>query len=464
MMRWAFLVGAVWAALSSGAGCSAGRSDPCSGPPCSNEGDSICQGSQVMRCAWAYGDGYDEPACQALVWQAGSDCDDIDDAECSAGACVREEGRCPQGSLGFCENGAVQKCHGDRLLAQTEGCETQGLTCFDVDRPEGETDGVCALRNEPCIDQTNPSGLECQGNMFVDCSDGYPIYEHACAENERCSEQSGLPECGLTLPCPDDGTNLCSNDQVYGCLLSSTPTVLRDCRTTGAVCTSFEGNAFCSSRPEGPPAPSFVAIAGGTFAMGPRGMTHDVTVNGFAMMDREATVGAYAGCIRAGSCTPPDMSGFFCNQYDIPHWELDADLPMVCIDREQADAFCSFLGARLPFESEWEFAMRNGGEDVLFPWGADAMSCEHAIVSGSAASGCDRREAWPGCSRDDDRTSAGICDLAGNVRELVVSDTFLGATYARGASGDSGSEAHLREPAGSTEPGHDRFVGFRCVR
>jgi len=464
MMRWAFLALAVWPALAAGTGCSSGSSYPCSGTPCSNEGENTCQGSEVLHCTLVVSDGYDEPACQALVWRPYTDCDDADDAECSAGACVREEGRCPEGSLGFCDNGALQKCHGDRLLARTEDCGTQGLTCFDVDRPGGEADGVCALRNEPCVDQTDSHGLECQGNTYVICDDGYPTYERACGENERCSEQSGLPECGLALPCPPDETNLCSNDQVYGCQVSSTPTVRRDCRATGAVCTSVEGRSLCSLRPEGPPAPTFVAIAGGTFAMGPRGVTHEVTVNGFEMMDREVTVGAYTGCVRAGSCTPPDMSGFYCNQYDVPHWDLDADLPIVCIGTEQAAAFCSFLGARLPFESEWEFAMRNGGEDVLFPWGADAISCDHAIVSGSQDSGCDRREPWPGCSRDDDRTSAGICDLAGNVREFVLNETLPGATFARGASGESGAAAQLREPAQSTEFGHDTFVGFRCAR
>lgn len=153
-----------------------------------------------MRCAWVSREDYDEPGCRALVWLQSSDCDDVDGAECSAGACVREAGRCPEGSLGFCANGAVQKCLGDRLLARTEDCGTQGLTCFDVDRPEGETDGVCALRNEPCIDQTFWHGLECQGNTYVECQYGYPIFERACGENERCSEQSGLPECGVSLP------------------------------------------------------------------------------------------------------------------------------------------------------------------------------------------------------------------------------------------------------------------------
>jgi formylglycine-generating enzyme required for sulfatase activity len=401
---------------------------------------------------WGGGGYEDLPSCEATVWVEISDCDDYEDAECAAGACVLEEGRCPQGSIGFCQDGVARGCHGDRLLAWSQDCESEGLTCFSVERPEGAMDGVCSIRDEPCRDQTRAYDLECQGDTFVECQDGYPTSEHACAQDERCLESDGFPECGLTLPCPVDGSNLCANDKVYSCEYSTTPTALRDCRETNGVCTTVAGQALCSLQPGGPAAPTFVPIAGGTFAMGPRESTHEETVDDFQLMDREVTLGAYAGCVQSGACPPPGTNGAYCSFSDL---EFDADLPVTCIEQADADAFCRYVGGRLPLQSEWEFAMRGGGADVLHPWGDDTPTCDLAIMRGDGVIGCGREEPWPGCSRNADRTSAGICDLAGNVREWT-------ANGVHGGSAESSAPFNLRTLSAYGQPG--RFVGFRCAR
>ena len=92
---------------------------------------------------------------------------------------------------------------------------------------------------------------------------------------------------------------------------------------------------------------------------------------------------------------------------------LPGDEPVVQVCRHEAEAWCRWAGRRLPMESEWEFAARNGGREDRYPWG-DAMP--------SRAPGLDYRLERPACAPDPAPAPSGLAMMIGGVWEWTASD------------------------------------------
>jgi formylglycine-generating enzyme required for sulfatase activity len=203
---------------------------------------------------------------------------------------------------------------------------------------------------------------------------------------------------------------------------------------------------------------------------------HRVTVASFQMGKSEVTVGQYRRCVQAGSCTAPDTGGN-CN------WgkSVREDHPVNCVDWDQARAFATWAGARLPSEAEWEYAARSGGRSQTYPWGDEAPTCSRAVMD-DGGTGCGRKSTWPVCSKAAGNTAQGLCDMAGNVWEWVQDwyhDTYAGAPtdgsawesptgssrVARGGSWNFDAWILRASSRNWGRPGNRRsYLGFRLVR
>lgn len=164
----------------------------------------------------------------------------------------------------------------------------------------------------------------------------------------------------------------------------------------------------------------WVKIEGGTFEMGSRTgekdeqPVHLVQVNRFEISKTEVTVAQYRACVDAGVCSEPDAE-------DDCNWAESGreDHPINCVNWEQAKAFASWVGARLPTEAEWEYAARSQGQAHTYPWGNAQALCDYAVMD-DGGKGCGQYRTWPVCSKTRGNTEQGLCDMAGNVWEWVA--------------------------------------------
>jgi len=269
--------------------------------------------------------------------------------------------------------------------------------------------------------------------------------------------------------------------------------------------------AATAPAPAAAPPPGMVWIPGGEFSMGcadPRGIPHGgpdpmrdarpihrVSVDGFWIDRTEVTNARFAAFVAAtgyvtvaerkpriedfpgapaenlvpGSLvfTPPAEPVPLSNHYSWwqyvpgadwrhptgPDSSIDGhdDDPVVQIAHEDATAFATWAGARLPTEAEWEFAARGGLAGAPYPWGSDFWPGGRPMANtwqgrfpyeNTAADGF----VGPAPVGSFPANASGLHDVSGNVWEWC-SDWYRHDTYAV----DAGHGAVTRDPSGPAE-------------
>ncbi|HTV24597.1 MAG TPA: SUMF1/EgtB/PvdO family nonheme iron enzyme [Polyangiaceae bacterium] len=229
----------------------------------------------------------------------------------------------------------------------------------------------------------------------------------------------------------------------------------------------------------------------------------------FCLGRTEVTVAEYEHCRERGACSAAVLGG------DAPEARLSPELrphaqdvyasqcnagqdgrarhPINCVTYQQANAYCTAAGGRLPTEAEWDLAAR-GSEQRAFPWGDAPPDATRLNACGSEC------KAWYGelqldsvfdgimYDADDGfagtapvgnyaagATRDGVYDLLGNVAEWTATAVDFGqareaapaggAYVVRGGSFVSGLDGEGRPASRSylAADARGRGVGFRCA-
>ncbi|MBM4290482.1 MAG: hypothetical protein FJ138_02785 [Deltaproteobacteria bacterium] len=381
-----------------------------------------CNGDQLQVCALS-GDEWETLACpsgQLCVTEG-------DESACRAaprcGNGVREgsEG-CDDGNVltESCAYGEAQCQVCDALCALVPGGGV--AVCGDgvVNGPEAcdETSPPCVYGDAACVAcvacQWVPGERELCGDGVVNGVDGV----------EACDEVSppcayGDAACVACVACqwvPGE-RELCGDGVVNG------PEECDGQWFCGADCRF---RAPCASSEGGCPDVTWVKIEGGRFFMGDEAISYArpvVEVNieyDYHLSRSEVTVAQYMRCVEAGGCSLP-TPGAGCL------WGAAyADHPINCVTTLQMGAFARWVGATLPSEAEWEFAAQSRAPQRRYPWGDEvvvdgsdpvASLCQRGSFSGSPS--C-RGGISPVCSFPLGMSEQGLCDLMGNLEELVL--------------------------------------------
>ena len=151
---------------------------------------------------------------------------------------------------------------------------------------------------------------------------------------------------------------------------------------------------------------------------------HQVQLDAFCIDKYEVSLKRYEDCVDDGVCSPDGLEHeqrevqTVVNHYPDECWPDRG----VCDDHAvnaknyfQAQAYCSYIGARVCTEAEWERAASGPGPDKpQHPWGDDAPTTELVNIPSTGSGYVE-----PVDSHGAGQSAEGVFNLAGNVYEWV---------------------------------------------
>ncbi|MBE0699331.1 MAG: SUMF1/EgtB/PvdO family nonheme iron enzyme [Anaerolineaceae bacterium] len=205
---------------------------------------------------------------------------------------------------------------------------------------------------------------------------------------------------------------------------------------------------------------------------------HSVTINAYWIDLNKVTNKMYRQCELDHGCSTPqklswpvlgDAKGYYNNRaFD--------DYPVINVNWDQANAYCSWAGRRLPTEAEWEKAAR-GTDSRLYPWGNEEPADKYLNFA-NHVSHTNRVGLY-----HDGASPYGVLEMSGNTFEWVA-DAYDAQYYSfsppvnptgpinagsdtrviRGVSwGVDNHQARVASRAGKWKLSFDEQTGFRCA-
>jgi formylglycine-generating enzyme required for sulfatase activity len=130
---------------------------------------------------------------------------------------------------------------------------------------------------------------------------------------------------------------------------------------------------------------------------------HMVYLDTYSIGKYEVTNEQFSQCVKAGFCKTPRGGAV-----------MPAKYPANSKTWIQADAFCTWIGMRLPTEAEWEKAARGNSDTRAFPWGDQSPDCTLANYTETCVGETVEVGRYPAGA-----SPYGVMDMAGNVEEWV---------------------------------------------
>jgi serine/threonine protein kinase/formylglycine-generating enzyme required for sulfatase activity len=207
---------------------------------------------------------------------------------------------------------------------------------------------------------------------------------------------------------------------------TNTPTITPTPSTTPLIVITREADGAAMALI---PATTFLmgALADDPLAEGDEFSQHEVTLDSFYIDVYEVTVAQYARFINELEGYVAKCNGFLClaTHFETLNSYLAVDLdeyiarpgfenyPINNVTWHGADAYCHWVGGRLPTEAEWELAA-GGGNGRRFPWGNAEPDATLAVFGNPAFATMQPVDSLPaGVS------PFGLFHMAGNVREWI---------------------------------------------
>jgi Sulfatase-modifying factor enzyme 1 len=169
---------------------------------------------------------------------------------------------------------------------------------------------------------------------------------------------------------------------------------------------------------------------------------------GLCVDAEEVTVAEFRTCVDAGDCTAPIAGNYLTSMRE--------NHPVHYLETRDAEAYCAFIGGRLPTRLEWEAAGRGETPEGEYPFGAAAPALGDTPQKVCAFEETTTCEVGSFAAGDG---PLGHADLSGNVSEIVVDGEEFCAAGGHYESNAEGLTLSSCEPS----PIASATVGFRCV-